>query len=421
MPDLIADTARSFISASGLDRLRTWIRRFGRPPAALEEGSSPPAGEAAAPEFDLIIIGSGPTSLARAVTEARAGRSVLLLERDCHVGGAWAARPCFPGSESRYDVVAHLVSPFLEAHAMLNSVGVRMLKRPIYFLAHDPVGNVARFQTMGGDDDFQPVLTEGAALVAWHQWYYAEDLSHDIPPAQRDLNLAGHRANFDNFAYFESGVQTVVDLMHKHFVQAGGDLRLQVDVEEIRYASSGSEVLTTAGVFFARKVVSGRHLTAAIQNLPEGVEPNPLNTNEYNSLMIKACFERPPAYEYINFVGHQSVGALQITQQDEPEGPSGSRVLCVIGSFGQQDPMAAAEAFVAEMAMRGVLPSSSQVLDAVFSRYVAHSHSTAYCQQVTEVTQGAIELTAIHSIGQSMTEGAAFWREALTPPSTSNG
>ena len=41
----------------------------------------------ARPEYDAVVVGSGPNGLAAAITFAQAGRSVLLIEGDETIGG----------------------------------------------------------------------------------------------------------------------------------------------------------------------------------------------------------------------------------------------------------------------------------------------------------------------------------------------
>ena len=51
--------------------------------------------------FDDIIIGAGHNGLTAAAYLARAGRSVLVLERSDHVGGAAISAMPFPGMPAR--------------------------------------------------------------------------------------------------------------------------------------------------------------------------------------------------------------------------------------------------------------------------------------------------------------------------------
>lgn len=42
-------------------------------------------------DFDIIVAGGGPAGVAAAVSAARAGKSVLLLERRDCLGGVWTS------------------------------------------------------------------------------------------------------------------------------------------------------------------------------------------------------------------------------------------------------------------------------------------------------------------------------------------
>src|ERR1700686_5368077 len=52
----------------------------------------------ASPEYDVVVVGSGPNGLAAAITVAQAGRSVFLIEGEATIGGgARSAELTLPG------------------------------------------------------------------------------------------------------------------------------------------------------------------------------------------------------------------------------------------------------------------------------------------------------------------------------------
>lgn len=60
--------------------------------------------------YDDIIVGAGHNGLTAAAYLARAGRSVLVLERADHVGGAAVSARAFPGMDARVSRYSYLVS-----------------------------------------------------------------------------------------------------------------------------------------------------------------------------------------------------------------------------------------------------------------------------------------------------------------------
>lgn len=62
------------------------------------------------PTHDVVIVGGGHNGLTAAAYLAQAGRSVLLLEKDDHLGGAAISAEAFPGVDARLSRYSYLVS-----------------------------------------------------------------------------------------------------------------------------------------------------------------------------------------------------------------------------------------------------------------------------------------------------------------------
>jgi phytoene dehydrogenase-like protein len=86
--------------------------------------------------FDVVVAGGGHNALVAAALLARAGRSVLVLERRDEVGGAAVSVSPFPGFDARLSRYSYLVSLF--PAALLRSLGVSVEIRPRRVAAYPP-------------------------------------------------------------------------------------------------------------------------------------------------------------------------------------------------------------------------------------------------------------------------------------------
>jgi phytoene dehydrogenase-like protein len=102
--------------------------------------------------FDAVVVGGGHNGLTAAAYLARAGRSVLVLERADHVGGAAVSQAPFPGVDARLSRYAYLVS--LLPRRVVDDLGldVRLARRRVASYTPDPV-DPARGLLVADDED----------------------------------------------------------------------------------------------------------------------------------------------------------------------------------------------------------------------------------------------------------------------------
>ena len=62
--------------------------------------------------YDVVILGAGHNGLVAATYLARAGLSVLLLEKNDYIGGATVSQQIFPDYDARLSRYSYLVSLF---------------------------------------------------------------------------------------------------------------------------------------------------------------------------------------------------------------------------------------------------------------------------------------------------------------------
>jgi phytoene dehydrogenase-like protein len=99
--------------------------------------------------FDAVIVGGGHNALVAATLLARAGRSVLVLERRDELGGAAVSAQLFPGFGARLSRYSYLVSLFPPSLARQLGVPLELRRRRV--AAYPPVAHDAawpRLQAM---------------------------------------------------------------------------------------------------------------------------------------------------------------------------------------------------------------------------------------------------------------------------------
>ena len=87
--------------------------------------------------YDAVVVGGGHNGLTAAAYLARAGRSVLLLERDDHLGGATGSHRVFRGVDARLSRYSYLVS--LMPRAVRDELGLSLELRRRRVASYTPL------------------------------------------------------------------------------------------------------------------------------------------------------------------------------------------------------------------------------------------------------------------------------------------
>ncbi|WP_402469077.1 phytoene desaturase family protein [Isoptericola aurantiacus] len=124
-----------------------------------------------AARYDAVVVGGGHNGLTAAAYLARAGRSVLVLERLGHVGGAAVSARVFDGVDARLSRYSYLVS--LMPRQVVDELGLGLTLRRRRYSSYTPVGDRGLLVDTGSDDvtraSFE-ALGAGADHAAWQSF-----------------------------------------------------------------------------------------------------------------------------------------------------------------------------------------------------------------------------------------------------------
>ncbi|MFE3827967.1 phytoene desaturase family protein [Streptomyces sp. NPDC059092] len=120
--------------------------------------------------YDAVIVGGGHNGLVAAAYLARAGRSVLVLERLGATGGAAVSSRPFPGVDARLSRYSYLVS--LLPGTIVRELGLRFAVRKRTVSSYTPLGDGGLLVGAGRTrDSFAALTGSDAEYAAWREFY----------------------------------------------------------------------------------------------------------------------------------------------------------------------------------------------------------------------------------------------------------
>jgi len=170
--------------------------------------------------YDVVVAGGGHNGLVAAILAAQAGRSVLLLEKSDHVGGASVGERVFRGQPARLSRYSYLVSLFPDELVQRLGITLPLASRTVSsFTPTDRGGRasgllVERQPSAATAESFRALTGGDSEWQAWQQLYSElSDLAQVVAPSL--LGPLRRRSDVRDAVVARAGAQIWEDLAER--------------------------------------------------------------------------------------------------------------------------------------------------------------------------------------------------------------
>ncbi|WP_406642649.1 phytoene desaturase family protein [Amycolatopsis sp. WGS_07] len=180
-------------------------------------------------DYDAVIVGGGHNGLVAAAYLARAGRSVLVLERRAEIGGAAVSFRAFAGVDVRLSRYSYLVSLLPKRIIAELGLDVQLLRRRMS--SYTPVGGGGLLVDTGDDArtgaSFRGVTGSTKDYAAWQRFYASaarvaeatfDSLTEPLPTRAELRQRIGDEAAWETFFERPAG-ETLRELFENDVVR----------------------------------------------------------------------------------------------------------------------------------------------------------------------------------------------------------
>ncbi len=363
--------------------------------------------------YDHVFVGSGPSTLVRAISCLQRGEKILVIDESGTPGGAWLARARYSSTREPVDAVAHLLSAYPLAYSVLSQAGFNLVPRPLLYWVENSQPEVTILRSLS-DAAYEVRSTARGTVCGYHQYHIAKYMfAGDIVTETASNEM---RDEFLIFSYLPCSFQPVIDRLTLNFQQNGGKFALGTKVEGVSAKEDSIWVSTTGGLFSAKRLSVSRHFSWPVYGFDSMSKGSP-SLNVHRSVLALVESVSPIPLVYVNLIGHPLFAAVQVGGMSTASPHSPYRYsFCLITGLDTIDNLPdAVDNLLGEFCELGVIPAGFQVRELTTTRHEVISRRSQDLHSRTEFFGPTCLPLVVDNLAQDISENATTWMRALRP------